>query len=222
MKRSHCKHHSTVDVASRAWVILLFGLLLGSAYTAEVAAQIATIPDQLARAGRSLSGTSTIPSGPIASLDSVLRSTDVIVRGIVGRPQSYLAKNQREIQTDYPLSRPVVLYRTASDGAAAPETEDIRVTLSGGTVRINGLAFTWTPSVLPGLEPGSEGLFLLRRVGTKYMVAGGHYGAFRIVDAQLLPLTRKKGGFAYEFRHVPAEDAVTQILTRRLKVTSEQ
>jgi hypothetical protein len=86
------------------------------------------------------------------------------------------------------------------------------VTLPGGTIEINGLTFTSLHRALPRLEPG-ESVLLVKRVGDRYRIAGEYYGAFRIVDSKLVPLTNKQG-FAAEYLDAPALQAVEDLVAQ--------
>jgi hypothetical protein len=56
-------------------------------------------------------------------------------------------------------------------------------------------------------------VLLVKRVGDRYRIAGGHYGAFRIADSKLVPLTKKQG-FATEYRDVSAIQAVDELVSQ--------
>src|SRR3989304_5341194 len=70
-----------------------------------------TIPDVLAREGKSLSGFMTVPSGPTPSLTEVLGDADTVVKGLVGDSRSYLSDDQRDVYTDYVIVNPLFLYQ---------------------------------------------------------------------------------------------------------------
>jgi hypothetical protein len=176
--------------------------------------QLTTIPEQLARAGSSLMSGPTIPSGPAPSLDSVLLRTDIIVRGEVGDPRSYLSEDQTDVLTDYPIRNPVILYsREGSSGVVPGRSTAITVTILGGTVSINGLTFTSQHAALPTLESGAEGLFCLERVGRHNLIAHTYYGAFRVEAQSLVPLTAKKA-FAPEMQRESAAKAIADLVAR--------
>jgi hypothetical protein len=74
----------TVPVGGSALLVVLiwWAPLSGSA-----PAQIATIPELLARAGTSLKTEQNLPSGYVPTVDHVLGAADVIAKGVVGSPQ---------------------------------------------------------------------------------------------------------------------------------------
>jgi len=177
-------------------------------------AQLATIPEQLARAGRSLSAGPSIPSGLPPSLDRILSDTDIIVRGVVGTPRSYLTEDQIDIYSDYPVRNAVVLYRAPPVRSQKLETSMLTVRLLGGSITISGLTFTSRHAALPSLESGVEYLLLLRRVaGNQYHIAGNYFGAFSIEDGKLTPST-KKHGFSAEYQGAPVASAQEQMVGR--------
>lgn len=192
---------------------LLVTVLAAFVLAATIHAQLATIPEQLAREGRSLSAGPSIPSGLAPPFDRILGDTDVIVRGLVGEPRSYLSDDQLDVYTDYPLINPVVLYQSALVTATKPGMPTVIVTLLGGRIMINGLTFTSTHEALPSLEPGEECLFLLKRIGDRYRVAVTYFGVFRIAGEKLTPLV-KISEFASEYRDAPAGQAAAEMVAR--------
>jgi hypothetical protein len=184
------------------WLLAVMALL---GVSTRAYAQGETVLEAIARgaSGR----IRTAPSGKPPEVATVLRSTDLVVRGTLGEPQSYLSPDQRDVYTDYPLERPVVLFQkrqTASDKPGI--TPAITVTQLGGTISLNGVKFTQTEDGLPPLKPGSEGLFLLTRINDRYWIAGTFFGAFGIVDGKLKTLTSMQS-FAKEFDGAPADRA---------------
>lgn len=72
----------------RRSVLALLDAALISTYPV---AQLDTIPSHLARRG-SLHRMTTIPSGLPPTIDHLLQQTDLIVRGTVAEPRSYMTK----------------------------------------------------------------------------------------------------------------------------------
>ena len=181
--------------------------------------QLKTIPQQLAEQGIDLTSGTSVPSGAPPNLDVVLRDADVIVRGIVGNPRSYLSDDQITIFSDYPIVKPAVLFDKTVVSSPMPGFREIVVTLEGGKVTLGGLTFTVIPEGLPGLNPGSECFLLLKRMRGKLYVAGdGYLGAFEISpDNRLMPLTGARG-FAPAYRGAAATPAVNSIVVRRRSV----
>jgi hypothetical protein len=204
-------------MGSRALLVLLFwwAPLAGSAR-----AQIATIPELLARAGTSLKTGQNLPSGYVPTVDQVLGGADVIAKGVVGSPHTYLSEDEREIFTDYALLNPAIVYQSAAVAADIPVLPKVTITLLGGTYKQNGLTFTSSHATLPALEPGIKGLFILRRVGKQYRIAGPYVGAFRIVDRRIFPLS-KTSGFAPEYIGT-GEAQATESLRERARVLAQR
>jgi hypothetical protein len=183
-----------------------------------------TIPEALARAGESLSRHTTTPSGVAPDMSEILQDTDVIVRGTIGQPTTYLSKDQRDLYTDYPLINPTVLFDPAvsSTGTPGPAKGIIVTILGGGSIQIGGLTFTQKPDALPELPTGAEALFLLKRAGEKYQLAGGYYGAFEITDGQLRKPFVKKEKFANEYRGTSASATTQSWVTAVAKLHQER
>ena len=181
------------------------------------ASQLATIPEQLAKAGRSLSSGASIPSGLAPTIDDILADTDLIVTGIVGEPRSYLSDDQMDVYTDYPILNPVVLYQSGVVASRVTNMPGIIATVVGGTVMIDGLTFTSTPEALPRLEPGSESLLLLKLRDDHYHLAGTYFGAFGISAGRLTPLTKKRG-FASEYVNAAVPEAAKEFVGRRRRL----
>lgn len=197
---------------------LTYALTFASLVAATVGlhGQLATIPEQLAREGRSLHSGASIPSGVAASIDDIVADTDAIVRGIVGEPRSYLSQDQTDVYTDYRLSNPVIAYQSKVLSSPRPGMPSVIVTLLGGTVTIDGLSFTSRHEALPELPLGAECLFLLKNTDDDhYRIAGTYYGVFAITGGRLTPLTRKHG-FAPEYQGAIAEEG-TQAMVSRLR-----
>ena len=175
-------------------------------------AQGDTIPERLAQG--SMGRTRGSGSGHPPSITKLLNETDMVVRGIVGQPRVYLSDDQRDVYTDYPLEKPVVLYEARLASSAAPGTVPaVTVTQLGGTITINGLTFKHEEEGLSALVPGTAGLFLLRRIGTQYRIAGTYFGAFLISEGKLTPLASREA-FAPEYRGVPEGPAVQQLVAQ--------
>jgi hypothetical protein len=173
-----------------------------------VAAQGLTIPEALAQHGASLGRSVSVPSGDVPSVEQVLSSTHLIVRGVVTQTRSYLSPDEREVYTDYEIRNPNIQYRAsgvAIDKGGA--LSSITVTLLGGTIELNGLQFKSTHTGLPNLASGEEHILLLEETGGRYFIAEKYFGAFRIVDGHVEPSVRKSG-FAKEFKGRPATETI--------------
>jgi len=195
--------------------VYLLGLL---AFPNAVAAQQKTIPEQLAQAGRDLRNGATIPSGRAPDIDEVLQETDLIVRGIVGEPKSYLSDNQLTVFSDYPIEKAGVLFDTLVISTPTPGFPKIVVTIEGGTVVVGGLKYILSPGALAPLHPSSEVLLLLRRVKDRLQIAGfGYLGVFQIEQNTLVPLTGVRT-FATEYRGMETSTAINSVVSRRQSI----
>ncbi|HXG87050.1 MAG TPA: hypothetical protein VNJ02_01850 [Vicinamibacterales bacterium] len=168
----------------------------------------------LVEAGQSRTRGTTVPSGPPPHIDEILRDTQLIVRGVVGRPRSYLSPDQRYVFTDYPIERPAILYQRIIDASRHPgNVPGVTLTVLGGSVVINGLTFTEAVGALPSIEPGTDCLLLLSKKDGKLVLAGSYYGAFSVAANVLVPLTRKQG-FALEHAGADATRAIRDLVDR--------
>jgi hypothetical protein len=189
----------------------LFTLALLCLSLSVLAQQRETIPELVAKGAVAALG--TVPSGPTPPVADLLRLTDVVVRGTVGQPRSYLSDDQRDIYTDYPIGDPVFIYQSQMTTSRTPGIlPSVTVTLRGGTVMVNGVSFTATEPALRPLPPGTQALFLLRHVGDKYLIADRYFGAFGIKSDRLMPLAARDD-FAPEYRNVAVADAVESMMT---------
>jgi hypothetical protein len=199
---------------------LLVVLIWSAPLSGSARAQIATIPELLARAGTSLRTGQNLPFGSVPTVDHVLSGADVIAKGVVGAPHTYLSEDEREIFTDYPLLNPVIVYQSAAVASDMTVLPRVTITLLGGMYKQNGLTYTSSHAALPALEPGTKGLFILRRVGKQYRIAGPYVGAFRIVDRRIFVLS-KTSDFAPEY-HGIGEGQATESLRERARVLARQ
>jgi hypothetical protein len=119
---------------------------------------------------------------------SLLDTTDMLVLGRLGEPQSYLSDDQMEVFTDHQLNEPDIFFerqpRVAAPGGPPPS---IIVTQRGGTINVQGIWFTESHDALRPLTAGSEVLCLLKRAGAKYQITGfvEDYGVFKVENGVL-------------------------------------
>jgi hypothetical protein len=190
-------------------------MLCLASLTSLVHAQLLTIPEELAKAGRSLSSGPTVPSGPAPSIDHVLAETDLIVRGVLGEPTMRLSDDQMDVYTEYPIRSAVIRHSVIPNSVLARQGSPMVVTVLGGTITINGLTYTRAHEALPSLALGKEYLLLLKRVGDRYFLAANYYGAFQISGSVATNRVQKRG-FAEELNDKPAAQ-VEQTLLARIK-----
>ena len=119
-----------------------------------------------------------------------------------------------ELYTDYPIEHPVVLYDAdVSRTARLSPVLSATVTLLGGKVTINGLMFTSDHASLRRLETGADCLFLLKKFGTHYFIAGRYEGAFAVRD-RLAPIHERAYAVPPAYTRPPAERAISDIIRR--------
>lgn len=154
------------------------------------------------------------PSGEVPAVTDILAQADLVVRGVLGTPVSYLSDDQYEILTDYPIIDPVILQQSrmsTSDRPGMPPP--IVVTRLGGTAMVGGVRFSQTNAGLPALEAGTEGLFILKLVNGKHRFLYDFLGAFRISAGKLENLS-ERADFAPEYQDVPASEALADVAAR--------
>lgn len=183
---------------TRLVTVLVVGVLFTSA-GANAQSERLTIPQALARGW---TGWTTVAgSGQVPTISDVVTDADLIVRGIVGTPISYLSDDERDVYTDYPLSSTIIIHQSGLSTSRQPGVPVVTVTQLGGIVTIGKLKFTQEELGLPSLEMDSEGLFFLKRVGDNYHIVRTYYGAFRISNGTVAPCRderishRSTGGF---------------------------
>jgi hypothetical protein len=169
-----------------------------------------TIPERVARGVKGkMRGT---PSGRPPSVSELLPHTDLIVRGKIGEPRTYMSSDLTEVYTDYPLENAVILFQLTPATSQSPGIQrELAVTIAGGELSIGGTTYTQYEEALPALPVGAEGFFLLKNTGEHYMVSGLSLGAFVVTPGELVPLTHKSG-FAEEYRGVPAAESIGRIV----------
>ena len=172
-------------------------------------AQGETIPDAVARGAKGR--VRSQPSGRIPSLRDLLLTADLVVRGTVADPSSYLSDDKRDVYTDHVLTNTTVLYRSVIPSSPQPgPPTPIIVTQLGGSIPIGGITFTQQEMGLPQIPRGTEGLFVAVHKDGKFHVAGTFLGAFQISGGLFTPLTGRKD-FAAELRDVPVATALANI-----------
>lgn len=178
----------------------------------EAQRQCPTIPESIAAGAVGQSSSS--PSGQLPLITDVLAQADLVVRGVLGTPVSYLSDDQCDVLSDYPVIEPVILHQSrmsTSDRPGMPPP--IVVTRLGGTVMVGGVRFNHTNAGLPPLQPGAEGLFILKLVSGKYRLLYDFLGAFRISAGKLENLS-ERADFAPEYQDVSASEALADVAAR--------
>lgn len=195
-------------------LLALVSVVVTSCRTVEAQPRQETIPEAMARGATGR--TATAPSGKSPTIAELLREADIVVRGIVGEPRSYLSEDKLNVYTDYPLVHPVVLFQRKALTSPTPGQHSVTVTQLGGRITVGNLDFTQAEMGLSRLVPGSEGIFILKWNQNKSHIAGTFYGAFGVSNKTVMPLTSKHD-FALDYRGAPV-DTVLADLTTRLQI----
>ncbi len=175
-----------------------------------------TIPQVLSEANASIGRTVQTEYGGIPSFESVAKTADLIVRGVVGEPLVRLSDDLMDVYSDYPIINPVILFPSSATNTDRPGVaRSVVVTAIGGTITINGRSFYLEHKELPPLRPGIECLFLLRRKDDTYQISGTYFGVFRIDDDIVTPLTTVHD-FANDLRGKTPAEAIRRLLEARM------
>ena len=127
-----------------------------------------------------------------ASSQSWLKNADLIVRGTVaGDSVAYLSPDGVDVLTDYRLNNAQVIFPTGALPSPRPGMlpAPLAVTQLGGSTIVEGKRVTVHHKGLPPLEAGTDGVFVLKRRGDTYRIAGDYVGAFAIERGVVVPLT---------------------------------
>jgi hypothetical protein len=185
-----------------------------------VHAQTQTIPQKLAVANKSLLRVITVEIGVPPTIDDVLRETDVIVQGTLGEPRVYLSQDQTEVYSDYPILNPQYLFPSELGLTSQPSvSKELAVTQEGGVLTVGAHSYAMEVKPLPPFRPGTEGIFLLKRVGDKFYVARKFFGAFRTDSPYITPLAKVEE-FAPELRSQTPQEAINRLVVDRLRIGS--
>jgi hypothetical protein len=134
--------------------------------------------------------------------------------GLLGAPHSYPSSDEQDIWTEFDVLDPVEFGARRSSTPTSPP-KPLKVTFLGGSLLIDGLAFTSRHDALPIPEEGTRCLLLLKKTSDGYRIAGDYYGIFAVENGILRALTAKRG-FAPKLRGALADDAATD-MSRLLK-----
>jgi hypothetical protein len=127
-----------------------------------------------------------------ASAQSWLKNAELVVRGTVaGDSAAYLSPDGVDVLTDYRLNNAQVFFSTGPLPSPRPGMlpAPVTVTQLGGSTIVESTRVTVHHTGLPPLEAGTDGLFVLKRRGDKYRIAGDYVGAFAIERGVVVPLT---------------------------------
>src|SRR5262245_44850147 len=94
---THADGKEQAKVNQAIWTVVVSLVIVGVEVRGQQ--QLETIPDSVARAGRRLMHLSSTPSGEPPAVQAILSKTELIVRGTVGKPRSYLSRDERAVLT---------------------------------------------------------------------------------------------------------------------------
>ena len=184
---------------------------------------VETIPEALARRGEDSGRHYSVGGGTVGNPSSLeylarwLADTHTILEDAWAFRPSYISDDETEVyritssKTPYSVS----LHPASCRQAGMPPA--IRVTLPGGTVTIGGLSFRSHYDELPALTTGTDCLFLLKRVGQRYLIINRFQGAFQISNGKLVPLSKAAFAVPTAYRHAdfPAVPELVRYISTR-------
>jgi hypothetical protein len=121
-------------------------------------------PDAQAVAQGPTDRNTSVGSGVLDNAPNLLADTDLLVRGVVGEPTTFLSNGGMNIYTEYPPIDTVTLYDSGVAASARPGPASRRpITVMKRAVRWPSTAARSVKfeAELPPLHPGTECLFLL-------------------------------------------------------------
>jgi hypothetical protein len=129
---------------------------------------------------------------PKTSFESLVRESDLIVRGTLSEPYTYLAEEGTTLYTDYAIRNVEVLFSSITTTSPKPtfSAEGITLTQLGGTTALEGHQVIVSHRALEPLRPGMEGIFLLSRREGKNFLVREYYGAYELRDGMINALAR--------------------------------
>jgi hypothetical protein len=131
----------------------------------------------------------------------MVREADIILHGTLIAERGRLSLDERSVYTEYD----VVPFRILKAPAASRRTgyiasDRLRVVLPGGSIDHQGLNITMTINTVPHAERlrwGAEVVLFLTAHESEldvYRVTGAAWGAFRVLDGQVVAMTREVAG----------------------------
>jgi hypothetical protein len=131
-----------------------------------------------------------------ANMNELMASSDLVLRGHIADAKVHLRQDESAVVTDYVIAPIQVFKQRRPTGVARPgETTEIVVRRPGGRLVEGGLEMTTSVNIYPESESFKVGedvvLFLVYNPdGRVYNFAGGPFGACRVQDGRVYPMTR--------------------------------
>jgi hypothetical protein len=153
-----------------------------------------TLLDRVRRGDGPIELISASPLFDVMSLQQLVAKSDLIVRGVLGEPRTYVSDDGQSIYTDFPLTPTDFIYSPSVQTSAKPSlAPSIVITLLGGNVVLEGRPVSWVHKATPILRRGNEGIFLLTRRQGKMFLVFNYLGAFDIDSDVATPASRLAG-----------------------------
>ncbi|HSL20483.1 MAG TPA: hypothetical protein VK886_03045 [Vicinamibacterales bacterium] len=134
---------------------------------------------------------------PVVTVGDLLETSELILHGRIGHSATRLTSNDSIVVTDYAILPIRIFKQTKVTGVAAQPgpTNPIVVTIAGGTVVDGEHRLTTIVNLYPASEMFrvSEEVFLFLvfdPTEKTFLLNGGPFGAFRVTDGSVLPMTK--------------------------------
>jgi len=129
------------------------------------------------------------------SIEQLTTGSELVVKGRLTRPKSYLTADENYVLTDYLLVPERVIVGRVPAGQATPgPATPLILTVQGGELSVEGMPVRGVNSALEDIRPGGEYLLFLRSFGSRegqYQLYMG--GAFEIGRTGIRPLLKGYG-----------------------------
>jgi hypothetical protein len=128
----------------------------------------------------------------------MVREADIILHGTLSAERGRLSLDEQSVYTEYDVVPLRILKAPAASSRTGYIASDrFRVVLPGGSIDHQGLIITMTINIIPHAERlrwGAEVVLFLTAHESEldvYRVTGAAWGAFRVLDGQVVAMTRE-------------------------------
>jgi hypothetical protein len=189
----------------------------------SAAAQQQTLREQVNTLRRDVSITVT-GSHLKFDFDRVLRGTDIVVRAIVGRAETYLSEDGTDIYTTHELINPDVQFAVKAPTTALPS--NLRAPLAfaltqrGGAISIDGFIASVKDADTVPLTYGMDVVVFLQEHAKRYWLSDS-YAVFQVQDGAVVPLSRRSDGNNDSFAGMAVQTFLADVVSRRSQLATK-
>ncbi len=133
---------------------------------------------------------------PVSTVESIVEPSSLIVRGVVRSATPKLSSDETRVVTEYELV-PSRFYKGSLPTPEWPGPQPaLRFTIPYGTLDVDGLHLWTIVNIFPASEmprPGEDFIVFLHQDANwkTYAIWGGQFAAFRVINGQVVGLTRE-------------------------------